>query len=299
MVEEARASAQLGFAGMPRRLFACTPSRLTTWADCPRRYRMTYIDRPRPASGTPWAHNSVGASVHSALAGWWRLPRARRDVQAAGVLVNTTWSADGFRDAEQASDWLPRARAMVERYVAGLDPDQEPVGVERTLAARTERLALSGRLDRLDDRDGALVVVDYKTGRRPLTIDDARASMALALYAVAAARTLRRPCLRVELHHLPTGSVLAWEHTALSLDRQLGRAEQIAEEAAAATAAAATAAAGTTDHAAADIDPFPARPGSQCGWCDVRAHCPQGQAAGAARLPWDGLAEVDSVAGGG
>ena len=112
---------------------------------------------------------------------------------------------------------------MVERYVAGLDPAGEPVGVERTVATRTDLIAVSGRIDRLDDAaaarrgSGELVVVDYKTGRRPLTTDDARTSLALALYALAAARVLRRPCRRVELHHLPTGRVLAWEHTPESL----------------------------------------------------------------------------------
>ena len=40
------------------------------------------------------------------------------------------------------------------------------------------------------------------------TTYDVRSSMALALYALAVARTFRRPCLRVELHHLPTGEVV-------------------------------------------------------------------------------------------
>jgi putative RecB family exonuclease len=265
----------------PAPLFSCTPSRLTGWVDCPRRYRMTYLDRPRPSAGPPWAHNSVGASIHTALAGWWRFPQQGRTVLSAGGLVETGFLTDGFRDAAQAREWRGRARALVERYVARLDPAHEPVGVERTLGARTSRLALSGRVDRLDDRDGELVVVDYKTGRRPLGVDDARGSMALALYAVAAARTLRRPCRRVELHHLPTDTVLAWEHTDESLARQVGRAEQIADEAAAATAASGSAAA----------DPFPPRPGAQCGWCDLRAHCLPGQLAGPARRPWEGLAE--------
>ena len=273
---------QLGFAGMPKPLFSCTPSRLTAWVDCPRRYRMTYLDRPRPAPGPAWAHNSFGASVHNALAGWWRLPRRRRTPTAAGDLLDTGWSAEGFRDAEQSSAWRSRARAMVEGYVGDrLDPDVEPVGVERTLAARTETLALSGRVDRLDDRDGELVVVDYKTGRRPLGVDDARGSLALALYAVAAGRTLRRPCWRVELHHLPTGEVHAWEHTTESLDRQLRRSADIAGE---------IVAAGVDP--GADPGRFPARPGSQCGWCSMRAHCPEGQAAAAARQPWEGLGDI-------
>ncbi len=274
---------QLGFAGMPKRLFACTPSRLTSWIDCPRRYRMTYLDRPRPASGAPWAHNSLGAAVHNALAAWWRLPVERRTVARAGALLEAGWNHDGFRDDQHSLNWRDRGRQMVERYVVGLDPQDEPLGVERTLAAKTERLALSGRLDRLDDRDGELVVVDYKTGRRPLTTDDARGSLALALYAVAAGKTMHRPCHRVELHHLPTGDVLAWEHSDESLARQLRRAEDIAE--------AATAAQATVTESGVESDAFEPLPGAQCGWCDLRAHCPEGQLAAPARRSWDGLAD--------
>ena len=186
----------------------CTPSRLTTWVDCPRHYRMKYLDRPRPSPGPPWAHNSLGASVHNALAGWWRLASKARTPDAAGRLLDAGWLTDGFRDERQSASWRERAREMVRRYTAALDPLREPIGVERTLGARTRRLALSGRVDRLDDRDGELVVVDYKTGRRPPTVDDARGSAALALYAVAAGATLRRPCHEVELHHVPTGEVV-------------------------------------------------------------------------------------------
>ena len=129
------------------------------------------------------------------------------------------------------------------------------------------------------------MVVDYKTGRHLLTTDDARSSLALALYALAAGRALRRPCHRVELHHLPTGEILAWSHTDESLARHLGRAEGIAEECAAA------------DERMRDGLPvdrydevFPPRPGPSCGWCDYRRHCPEGAAAASARRPWDGLA---------
>ena len=187
---------------------------------------------------------------------------------------------------------------MVEGYVAGLDPADEPLGVERTVATRTDKIAVSGRIDRLDARPAEttgsgpaggtgteLVVVDYKTGRHLLTTDDARSSLALALYALAAGRALRRPCHRVELHHLPTGEILAWSHTDESLARHLGRAEGIAEECAAA------------DERMRDGLPvdrydevFPPRPGPPCGWCDYRRHCPEGAASASARRPWDGLA---------
>jgi RecB family exonuclease len=266
---------------VPPRLFTCTPSRLASWLDCPRRYRFTYVDRPTQPKGPPWAHNTVGAAVHVALASWWSLDVAARTPGAAGRLVRERWNPMGFRDDAQADDWRERAADMVERYTADLDPADEPLGVERTVALKTDRIAVSGRVDRLDQRGDQLVVVDYKTGRHILSTDDARGSLALAIYAMAAARTMRRPCRRVELHHLPTGDVVVWEHTEETLARHLGRAEEIAAEAAAAQAAAA---AGDLDEA------FPPRPGQLCGWCDFRAHCPAGQAAAPQRSqPWAGL----------
>jgi RecB family exonuclease len=271
------AADQLGFDGepgwtAPKRLLACTPSRLGTWQDCPRRYRFTYLDRPTPAKGAPWAHNSVGAVVHTALAGWWGLPLPRRTPAAAAALVRGGWIDLGFRDDAQSEQWRERAAEMVERYVATLDPHDEPVGVERTVGMRTDTVAFSGRIDRLDRRGDELVVVDYKTGRHVLTTDDTRGSMALALYALAAARTLRARCVRVELHHLPTGEVLAWEHDGTALDRHLSRAHALAEEITAAKE-------------------FPPRPGPMCGWCDFAPHCPEGRAAAPPRASWAGLAE--------
>jgi len=254
---------------------------------------MSYLDRPVPPKGPPWAHNSLGASVHNALAAWWRLPLARRTVDAAGSLLGQGWINEGFASDAQSARYRDWARQLVEAYVAGLDPADEPVGVERTVATRTDVIAVSGRIDRLDARplpegEGTeLVVVDYKTGRHVLSVDDARSSLALALYAIAAARSLRRDCRRVELHHLPSGQVLAWEHTQESLLRHLRRAEEVAADCADAD-----------ERMRASLPPdkydevFPPRPGPACGWCDYLRHCPEGQAAAVTRRPWDGLAEL-------
>ena len=282
---------QLGLSGMPVRLLRCTPSRLTAWQDCPRRYRFGYLERPAPSRGPAWAHATLGAAVHLALARWWSLPLPRRTPAAARALVDRGWQDEGFAGPEQSAQHRAQAAEDVERYVVGLDPAEEPVGVERTVAAPTARLALSGRVDRIDRRGEELVVVDYKTGRRVPGPDDARGSLALALYALATARTLRRRCTKVELHHLPSATVAAHDHGTAALERHLARAEALGAEAVAATDA---------YEQGGDRDVlFPPRPGPQCGWCDFLRHCPEGLAAGAPRRPWDGLAPLVRVTPGG
>ncbi|HEU0130222.1 MAG TPA: PD-(D/E)XK nuclease family protein [Mycobacteriales bacterium] len=278
----------LTFTGMPRRLFGVSASSLGAWLDCPRRYRFAYVDRPAPPRGRAFAHGSVGASVHNALREWWLAPRERRTPEAAATGVDLAWIPEGFRDAEQSETWRARAREWVSAYVAGVDPADEPRSVERNVAARYRDTQVKGRLDRLDERDGELVVVDYKTGRRGVSGDEARGSWALAIYAYAVERTLRRPCRRVELHHVPTGEVVAHEFTVESLRRQLDRIDAAAEEVRAAVAAVADASPGEAAGAAEAA--FPARPSPGCAWCDFHRSCAAGQAAvPRARDPWAGL----------
>ncbi len=278
--------------GMPERLYACTPTRLATWRDCPRRYRFTYLDRPQPSKGPPWAHNSVGAATHTALAQWFGLPAGQRTPARGAVLVRRAWLREGFRDDAQAVAARERAAGWVEEYLAKAEPVTEPVGVERTVTATTAALVLSGRADRIDPApDGSLTVVDYKTGRHVPSPDDAAQSLALATYAVGARRVYRRPCTRVELHHLPTGTVAGAEHSPASLAAAVARAEAIGAGASRADAAYADGRAGS--------DLFPPSPARHCSWCDFRRHCPEGRAAAPERRPWDGLADAGSAAAAG
>lgn len=273
---------QLGFDSMPTKLVKVTPARLGTWSDCARKYRMTYLDAPPPKRGAPWAHNTLGAVVHNVLRALFDLPAQRRTPESAVLLVDKHWRNEGFADERQAAEYRDRAKAWVADYVQTLSPGLEPVGVERWVAAPLGTIIAEGRVDRIDERDGELVIVDYKTGRHALATDDARASQALALYALAARRTLRRPCTRVELHHLPSGEVAVAEHDERSLARHLDRAQSVADDLSLAV-----------DTHAAGGDPevlFPPTVGRHCSWCDFRRHCPEGQAAAPELQPWAMLA---------
>ena len=86
---------------MPRRLFRASPSRLLAWLDCPRRYRLQYLDRPQPPPRPQRAHTSVGVAVHNALRDWWDLPDGQRTPEGGAELVRASWIDVGFRDPDQ------------------------------------------------------------------------------------------------------------------------------------------------------------------------------------------------------
>lgn len=273
------------FSGMPTPLYPASPSRLLAWLDCPRRYRMQYLDRPRPEARPQRAHTSIGIATHNALRDFWDLPQSRRTPDGVAELVRTAWIDVGFRDPEQSASWRARVSESVVDYLRRVDRGRQPLGLERSVALRTDSIAVTGRVDRLDDRDGSLVVVDYKTGRQVPTEDDARTSLPLALYAAGAARVFRRPCVRVELHHVPTRTVVAHEHTAESLERKIAEAESIAGDLRGVDA----------DYAERGVESpsFPPRPSPLCTWCDFRAHCPEGQRMGPEKSDWAGLEAAD------
>lgn len=273
--------------GLPEPLYVASPSRLAAWLDCPRRYRMQYLDRPRPPSRPARAHTHIGTAVHAALASWWNLPRRERTPSTGGRLVERGWIDLGFRDAAQSMQWRTRSATAVSAYLEGIDPAAEPPGVERVVPLRALGMSIAGKIDRLDLRPdvpgGRFVVVDYKTGRVTSTEQEARTSLALALYAGAVWQTFRRRCVDVELHHIPSGTIVAHRHTPEGLRRKV-------EEAASIVADLRRADANHRREGGNSAD-FAPRPSALCRWCDFRAHCVEGQQMGPEKSSWAALEE--------
>ena len=264
-----------------------SPTKASTWVGCPRRFFYAYVMRTR--AGRPWAHLSFGNSVHAALREWFELPASLRVSESVPDLVARVWIDAGFRDLEQSREWQDRAVTMVGAYLGRLEPDFQPISTERSLAFKADTFIVEGRIDRIDEweagRQDRVAIVDYKTGRSAPTIDDVRGSQALAMYALMTQRALGLECLDVSLHHLPSGTVVSWEHTASTLQRHLDRVAQIAQDVIRAH--------DTWESTDGDEwlrdELFPAQPSALCGFCDYWETCAPGQQFMARKQTWEGL----------
>ncbi|GGM06363.1 exonuclease RecB [Micromonospora yangpuensis] len=246
-----------------------SPSRAADFKTCPLLYRLRSIDRLPERTSVEQAR---GTLVHAVLERLFDLPAADRTPTAAGDLVAPQWDrlvteepelAELFAEADPqaAADFLRSATELLGGYFAVEDPRRlEPAEREALISAVVDdELLIRGYLDRLDVApDGALRVVDYKTGGAPREAFEARALFQLKFYALVLWRTrgvvprvLRLLYLRdAEVcDYTPDAEELArFERTVVALWRAIEQATERQD--------------------------FRPRPSRLCDWCSHHAHCP-------------------------
>ena len=180
-------------------LGALSPSRASDFMACPLLYRYRTIDR---LPEEPSADALRGTLVHKVLEDLFDLPSTTRTPEQARDLLVPTWDAlleaepelaELFTDeGPDVAEWLASCRTVLDAYFTLEDPRRlEPAERELYVEALLDsKLLLRGFVDRLDVApDGAIRVVDYKTGRSPGEWFEAKALFQMKFYALVIWRT--------------------------------------------------------------------------------------------------------------
>jgi putative RecB family exonuclease len=205
-----------------------SPSRAGDFMTCPLLYRYRTIDK-LPEESSPAAVR--GTLVHKVLEDLFDLPAAERTPDRALTMVEPAWAdlidsepalaemftaEAGSDDTAEARDlvaWLASCRESVQRYFTLEDPSRlEPA--ERELYVETvldSRLLLRGFVDRIDVAPtGEVRVVDYKTGRAPGPMWEAKALFQMKFYALVLWRLRGSIPTMLQLIYLGSGEVLRY-----------------------------------------------------------------------------------------
>ena len=171
------------------RLPRLSPTRLNLYRFCPRAYGFYYDEGLR--WGFTSAAQSFGGSLHRALQTFHARGGAEGlSLDELKAQFAASWSAAGYETPEQAAEYRTSGEQLLERYYeASREPGRVTLATEATLQRRYDEFVLFGKVDRLDRRpDGALEVIDYKSGRREVTESGVRESLAMILYQLLVAR---------------------------------------------------------------------------------------------------------------
>ncbi|MEB4211774.1 ATP-dependent DNA helicase [Mycobacterium sp. 94-17] len=165
-----------------------TPSTLQTLNDCPLRW----LAERHGGSGPREVRSAIGSVVHALIA------EPHKSAPELLAELDRAWKHLPFAAQWHSANELARHRAMLEAFIewraqtrGALTEVGVEVEIEGTVATRDGEVRLRGRVDRLErDAAGRLVIVDIKTGKTPVSKDDAQQHAQLALYQLAVAEGL-------------------------------------------------------------------------------------------------------------
>lgn len=242
-----------------------SPSSISTFQQCPLRYRWSRIDKlPEPATEA----QALGSMTHEILEELMLLPHAERTMTTARSILLRLWSEKWCAEAEalRLGDYdrhLFRWQVWrcVENYFALEDPATVTLsGVETRLEATIHDVPVLGILDRWSENpDGSATISDYKTGKVSKKPYDADKRLQLMVY--------------VDLHEAINGSSV---HSA-ELIYLKGKGTRVAydptpEERGRARETLVSTWAGVQE--ACDTGLFEARKTRLCDWCAYKGSCP-------------------------
>jgi putative RecB family exonuclease len=244
-----------------------SPSRASDFMTCPLLFRFRTIDRLPEA---PSREATRGTVVHSVLERLFGLPAGERSVERAAALVEPAWAdllaaepelAELFGTPDELAGWLESARELVGSYFTLEDPQRlEPAARESLVqVVLPTGLRLRGYVDRLDRAPtGAVRVVDYKTGKCPDPLFEARALFQMKFYALVIWRTEGVIPSVLQLMYLADRTVLRYTPHQAELEATERKLEALQ----------------AAIEASLERGEFQARPGRLCDWCSHKALCP-------------------------
>ena len=180
-----------GSGGVDSHVVTVSPSTLQTLADCPLRW---LLER-HGGSAARDVRSTLGSLVHALIS-----EPGKTETQMVGELA-TLWSRIPFDAQWHADNELTRHQQMLSTFLAwraSTRHELTELGTEIDVDGEVARaddahpaVRVRGRLDRLErDSEGRLVVVDIKTGKSPVSKDDAQSHAQLAIYQLAVAEGL-------------------------------------------------------------------------------------------------------------
>ena len=165
-----------------------TPSTLQMLNDCPLRW----LAERHGGSNRRELRSTIGSVLHALVA------QPHKSEPELLAELDRAWQHLPFDAEWHSANELARHRAMIEAFTewraqtrGALTEVGVEVEIDGTLARSGDHggeIRLRGRVDRLErDAAGRLVIVDIKTGKTPVSKDDAQQHAQLAMYQLAVA----------------------------------------------------------------------------------------------------------------
>jgi len=252
-------------------------TQLKAYDTCPWQYRFAHILKVPVKGKTVF---SYGQTVHLALQRLYQLAINRSQqtpatlfdqkkpagIKTMGELVTLeeacaiyeeVWIDDWFVTAAKKKEYFAKGKqTMATWYEKVKDEPMTTKYVEQGFAMKLgdgkEFYTVRGKIDRVDEVDGKLVLVDYKTGS-PKTVLTADDKEQLLIYQMAASELWQKPVGKLMYYYVDDGSILDFLGTDVEIDKYRQKMLKLISSIRSLK--------------------FPPKPSTMCQFCDFREIC--------------------------
>jgi DNA helicase-2/ATP-dependent DNA helicase PcrA len=180
-------------------------SSLSTYEACPLKFKFQYI---LLIPGIQKSFFSLGTAVHSTIEELSRLQGSGEQINLdiALKILPQFWQPRAYDSRKQEDEDLTKARTLLETYLAWqMENKNTIIGIEKEFKFNFEEHPVKGYIDRLEQTsDGAICVVDFKTGRKPseLTKKSIREDFQMNLYCLGVREMFGKIPVKASLFYL-------------------------------------------------------------------------------------------------
>ncbi|MFA6018286.1 MAG: ATP-dependent DNA helicase [Patescibacteria group bacterium] len=250
-------------------------SQIAAFSSCPQQYKYAHIIGV-PSYGKH--QMSFGKSMHNTLQRYMERIIANKIAMQASLfdselhqitkpslhefmeMYDAAWIDEWYPDSATRDDYKERGQKYLKEYFAimALNPPS-PKFLEKGFTLKVGDVLVKGRIDRIDDVEGGVEIVDYKTGTPKVKLewDDRRQ---LVLYAIAAEESFTPPLVvkKLSFYYVESNTAVSFEPT--DKDREKLKMQIHA----------------TMEQIRTSL--FEATPGPHCQYCDFKDICPYAKA---------------------
>ncbi len=174
-------------------------------------------------------------------------------------LYRASWIDEWYPNDKEREVYRKHGRASLAKMYEELQTNPpKPLAVEQAFTLKLESVIIKGQIDRVDEIEGGLHLIDYKAGT-PKTLEQLESVQKdqLYLYQMAAEEIWKKPVLRLTYHYLLNNSRVSF----LGSEDDLAHVRECIKEAV----------------AGIEKRQFDPTPGFHCGTCNFKDICPFSQ----------------------
>lgn len=238
-----------------------SPSKITCYLACPQQYYWTYVNPRGKWYLRTRSTYSFGLSLHRVLEQFYdEREQGVTTTHQALAALEENWIEAGYSSAEEMQEALGEGKAILSQFLEEVELrpiEGKTLFVEHHLKLPMDVWDLIGRADRIVEReDGAIDVLDYKSGRRDVSPEEVATDIAMTAYAAMVRPKYPDSPIQATLIPLRGGEPATYRFTNEELDEFLFAVKELGDK--------------ILNHEWAELDPVP-KP--LCRACDFIKLC--------------------------